>query len=466
MDFSPQSVFWDCLYARCYEEMDSYLRAGSFWERIPNGYLKNTCSFALHYEYWRWYYQIYFHDRIARRRIVEYSNREIYLYDDFDNRVIRLAGWNVWQCLTYKEKVKATKCILKEFQKGSFVSQDDYMKSGACNVKDATRCDIESVLISKQPFPIQIIAEKLAAGIESLGWDWQYKYDENHMLVGPVFAFGRHFILSIIFEEKFFLSYSLCLDDNGLVFQEGYSHLMGLGPDRLISFGCVDLDADVEAFMMMLNRLAWLVASSLDDAENGVKPISVRNSPPPCCLDKPQREAVCVCNDDLAEVMKEEKELLTLLKSEGFVGLDAEDTLNVQGIIESIEQFGSEKLFLVDTECVNDGIEYAAILERLNTVAGETVIFDATSFLDPQKSVAGVEFTVAGKVYKGKWRQEDDWMSAKFAELLSKAMEHFPGRFVSLPGGDQCARILYFKSRDTGDKVEKLLERIKAEEKK
>jgi hypothetical protein len=265
-------------------------------------------------------------------------------------------------------------------------------------------------------------------------------------------------------EEKFFLTYSLSVEvELGRpLFSEGYSWLLGMGPDGLESFGFADLDADVETFMMMLSRLAWLVATSLDDAEKGVAPTFVHHPPPAPLVEEPQKKTICGCVGRSAEITEEEKELLALFKTEGFVRPDTKEPLDLHRIIESVEQSGSEKLFLLDTECVNDGSEYAAILEKLNTVAGEIVIEDATSFLDPEKSKAGAKFTAGGIVYKGRWDQDDDWISKKFAELLAKAMEHFSGRFVALPGGDQCARILYFKSRDAGDKVEKLLERIKA----
>lgn len=274
------------------------------------------------------------------------------------------------------------------------------------------------------------------------------------------------------FEEKYQLCYSLKYCEGGVLkLSESYGFLMGLGSGCLNSFGATDLDTDVETFSLMLSRLAWLMATSLDDAEKGLKPEVFHHPPPAAPVEVSQKEGVCVHFGKTVEVedwevVKAETEVLALLKAEGFISPDKHGPLGMHMITESVLQFGSARLFLLDTECVDDGSEYAAILEKLNTVAGETVVMDATSFLDPDKSVAGVQFTVGGKVYKGKWNQDDDWMSTKFAELLSKAMEHFPGRFVSLPGGDQCARILYFKSRDAGDKAEKLLDRIKAEKKR
>lgn len=463
MDFSPKSVFWDCLYARCCEEMDMYLKPGSFWERIPNEHLKSAYSFALRYEYWRWFYELYFQSRIANRRPLKHPKVEVDLYSELNSKFSHLAGWNRWQCLTHKEKVKAARAMMKEFQAGSFASLDDYLKSNACYYKGATSYDLETMLTSKKTFQKQRIVDKLVAGVESLGWDWQHDYDGDYILRGNVYAFGRTFMLKMIFEEKFFLSYSLGIEDHGYsVFHEDYSYLMGLGPDGFSSFGFGDLDADVEAFMMMLSRLAWLVSTSLDDAEKGVKPEFVHHPPPPVPrVEERHKGAICGCIGKTNETTEEESELLALLKTEGFIQPDAQKPSDMYELIECVVESGSEMLFLLDTECVIDGSEYAAILEKLNTVSGEVVVMDATSFLDPEKSVAGVQFTIGSKVYKGKWEQDDDWMSAKFAELLTKAMEHFSGLFVALPSGDQCARILYFKSKETGEKVEKLLERIK-----
>lgn len=464
MDFSPQSVFWDCLYSRCCEEMDTYLRPGSFWERIPNGHLRDSLDVALRHDWWRWFHEIYFQERIANRRSLKYPKFEIDLYEALSNRMDRFVGYPRWRCLSYKDKVKAAKTMLKEFQEGSFASLDDYLNSGACYFKGTTSSDIETVLTSKKIFSKRSIEEKLVAGIISLGWDWKFKRDGDFM-IGEVNAFGRPFMLRMWFEEKFFLTYSLSVEvELGRpLFSEGYSWLLGMGPDGLESFGFADLDADVETFMIMLSRLAWLVATSLDDAEKGVAPTFVHHPPPAPLVEEPQKEAICGCVSRSTEVTKEEKELLALLKTEGFVRPDTQEPSDLYELIESVVESGSEKLLLLDTECVNDGSEYAAILEKLNEVAGEKVVEGVTSFLDPEKSVAGVQFTVGGKVYKGKWNQDDDWMSSKFAELLVKAMEHIPGRFVTLPGEDQCARILYFKSRDTGDKAEELLARIKEE---
>jgi hypothetical protein len=354
--------------------------------------------------------------------------------------------------------------MLKEFRAGTCASFEDYLNSNACPIKGATRADLEMVLTSTKTFPKLIIVEKLIAGVESLGWDWQHDYDGDYILRGNVNAFGRTFILKMIFEEKFFLSYSLSVEDKGFpAFQKDYSYLMGLGPDGLNSFGFVDLDADVDAFMIMLKRLACLVATSLDDAEKALKPEFVHHPPPPAIIVEEQHnEAIRGCEGKSNETTEEEAELLVLLKNEGFVPQDTQKPSDMYEIIESVVESGNKRLFLLDTECVNDGSEYAAILEKLNTIAGESLVMDATSFLDLEKSMAGVQFAVGGKVYKGKWKQDDDWLSAKFVELLAKAMEHFSGLFVALPAGDQCARIFYFKSRETGEKVEKLLERIKA----
>jgi hypothetical protein len=367
-----------------------------------------------------------------------------------------------WKGLSQSEKVREARSIVKQFDESLYASLDEYLLSGKCAYHDITSNDIEAALQSKHPSK-RLIEQKLIAGIDNLGWRW--KYGKNVcILYGNVNAFGRTFNLQLEYSGKYELCCSLeYVEDGCLKLEASYGSLMALGTGCLDSFGATDLDTDIDTLMKMLNRLACLVATSLDDAERGLKPFLVHNQPPPVPLfeDHPKgtrRGSAGTFN----ETKKEESELLVLLKNERFVKTDVQETLTISGIIERVVEQGSKGLFLLDTECVKDGREYAAILEKLNAISGESVILDATSFLDSEKSVAGVQFTIGEKVFKGKWEQDDDWMSSKFAELLAQAMEHFSGLFVALPSGDQCARIIYFKSRETGEKVKKLLELIKA----
>lgn len=460
MDFSPKSVFWDCLYARCCEEMNMYLRPGSFWERIPDRSSHILYDLALRYECWRWFHELHFWRHVAER-VPDYFDSEKLAFKQVWNETVAMCCRG-WKGLSQREKVREAKSIVKKFEESSCVTLEDYLRSEKCAYHDITSNDIEKALRSKPPSK-RLIEQKLIAGIENLGWRW--KYGKNVCILhGNVDAFGRTFNLQVEYSGK----YELCcgleyIEDGYLKLGASYGGLMSLGTGCLDSFGATDLDTDVETFMMMLNRLAWLVATSLDDAEKGLKPEFIHHPPPSVPLvEERHKEEICGCAGQSNGTTEEETELWVLLKAEGFVQPDAQKPSDMYELIERVVESGSEMLFLLDTECVNDGSEYASILEKLNTVSGEVVVMDATSFLDPEKSVAGVQFTIGGKVYKGKWGQDDDWLSAKFAELLANTMEHFSGRFVALPSGDQCARILYFKSRETGENAEKLLERIKA----
>jgi len=460
MDFSPKSVFWDCLYARCCEEMDMYLKPGSFWERIPDGMSHIYYDFALRYEGWRWYHELHFWKHVAEREPRNFSSEKVVFRQVGSECVLMCC--RRWKGLSQREKVREAKSIVKKFEESLCASLDEYLRSGKCAYHDVTSKDIDMAIQSKPPTK-RVIENKLIEGIKSLGWRWQY-YNTGYIMYGNVDAFGRTFNLQVEYSGKYELSCGLeYIEDGYLKLGASYGGLMSLGAGCLDSFGATDLDADVETLMMMLNRLAWLVATSLDDAEKGLKPEFIHHPLPqvPRVQEQP-KGAICGYAAKSNETTDEEAEFLVLLKTAGFLNSDAQNPSGMYELIERVVETGNERLLLLDTECVNDGSEYAAILEKLNTVAGETMILDATSFLDREKSVAGVQFAIGGKVYKGKWEQEDDWMSAKFAELLAKAMEHFSGLFVALPAGDQCARILYFKSRETGEKVEKLLERIKA----
>jgi hypothetical protein len=132
--------------------MDTYLKPGSFWERIPNGHLRDSLDIALRHDWWRWFHEIYFQERIANRRSLKYPKFEIDLYEALRSRMDRFVGYPRWRCLSYKDKVKAAKTMLKEYREGSFASLDDFLTSGACYFKGATSSDIELVLTSKKNF--------------------------------------------------------------------------------------------------------------------------------------------------------------------------------------------------------------------------------------------------------------------------------------------------------------------------